>query len=608
MDDQARRRFQVDLRGLIDLLSRHLYSSPAVFVREMLQNGVDAIQARRQIEPQHVGTIQIELIESEEGPATLLFQDDGIGLTETQIHEFLATIGQSSKRAEMVDRSGGFLGQFGIGLLSCFMVTDEIVVITKSAEEPDQSAVEWRGNANGTYTVRRLSQSFQPGTQVFLRAKGGADEFFDASRILALARDYGEYLQTKIEFTTAGTTCLVNTAAPWELDFADPGARDRLLEHGKETFGHDFLDAIPLRSSVGEVEGVAYVLSLPVHAGAHQSHRVYLKNMLLSNKAHDILPEWAFFVQCVVNARTLSPTASREAFYEDDLLEQARDALGDDLRRYLVDLARHEPNRFQKLLNVHQLAIKALALDDPECLELFADWFTFETTLGTLTLGEFRQDRQVIHYVPSRDQFRQIAQVAASESLAVINAGYVYDVEILDRIEALYSDLTVEQFDVADLSDRFEELSLEERDETLELERLSDAVLQRYKCIVDIVKFHPEELPAIYITNADADFLRSVEQTQDVADELWSDVLGGIAEGITTVYACLHLNYRNPVVRRICRLRDREAQRRCIEMLYIQALLLGHFPLGQNEIKLLNEGLLGLIDWALASQEDDADA
>ena len=38
-------------------------------------------------------------------------------------------------------------------------------------------------------------------------------------------------------------------------------------------------------------------------------------------------------------------------------------------------------------------------------------------------------------------------------------------------------------------------------------------------------------------------------------------------------------------------------------MLYVQALLLGHFPLQRDEVKLLNQGLLGLIDWALDVRE-----
>lgn len=39
------------MHGLVDLLSHHLYSSPRVYLRELLQKGVDAITARRALDP-----------------------------------------------------------------------------------------------------------------------------------------------------------------------------------------------------------------------------------------------------------------------------------------------------------------------------------------------------------------------------------------------------------------------------------------------------------------------------------------------------------------------------------------------------------------------------
>ena len=49
-ENAAAHQFQVDLRGVIDLLSRHIYSGPRVYLRELLQNAVDAISARRSID------------------------------------------------------------------------------------------------------------------------------------------------------------------------------------------------------------------------------------------------------------------------------------------------------------------------------------------------------------------------------------------------------------------------------------------------------------------------------------------------------------------------------------------------------------------------------
>ena len=59
MDETAAHAFQVDLRGLVDLLSHHLYSSPRVYMRELMQNAVDAITARQRRDPQAPAAIKI---------------------------------------------------------------------------------------------------------------------------------------------------------------------------------------------------------------------------------------------------------------------------------------------------------------------------------------------------------------------------------------------------------------------------------------------------------------------------------------------------------------------------------------------------------------------
>ena len=51
-----REQFQVDLRGIVDLLSQHLYSSNRVYLRELMQNARDAIAARAQLEPGLAGS------------------------------------------------------------------------------------------------------------------------------------------------------------------------------------------------------------------------------------------------------------------------------------------------------------------------------------------------------------------------------------------------------------------------------------------------------------------------------------------------------------------------------------------------------------------------
>ena len=55
--------------------------------------------------------------------------------------------------------------------------------------------------------------------------------------------------------------------------------------------------------------GAAYVLPFRPSLAAQGSHRVYLKGMLVSESARNLVPEWAFFVKCVVDASQLRPNA-----------------------------------------------------------------------------------------------------------------------------------------------------------------------------------------------------------------------------------------------------------------------------------------------------------
>ncbi len=56
------KNFRVNLGGVIRLLSDHLYSGPEVYVRELLQNGVDALTARQHLNPTHDGSVRVERI------------------------------------------------------------------------------------------------------------------------------------------------------------------------------------------------------------------------------------------------------------------------------------------------------------------------------------------------------------------------------------------------------------------------------------------------------------------------------------------------------------------------------------------------------------------
>ncbi|HEX8869059.1 MAG TPA: ATP-binding protein, partial [Lentzea sp.] len=197
--------FRVDLRGIIDLLSHHLYSSPRVYVRELLQNAVDAITARRELDPSCPAEVTITCGQE------LRITDTGVGLTEDEVHELLSTLGRTSKRDELGFAREGFLGQFGVGMLSCFLVASSVTVITRSAR--GGSGVRWEADSSGNYTVSVVDGDVPIGTTVVLSASRGNEHWLEADVVRPLVTDYGDLLPAVVTLDGAPVT---RGERPWD--------------------------------------------------------------------------------------------------------------------------------------------------------------------------------------------------------------------------------------------------------------------------------------------------------------------------------------------------------------------------------------------------------
>ncbi|MDN3578049.1 HSP90 family protein [Chitinimonas viridis] len=599
-------RFQINLTGLIDLLSNHLYTRPDVFVRELMQNATDAIHARCQLAPQHQGSIHIHL---DDDAQAVTFVDNGIGLTEAEMHRFLAVIGESSKRGEWVGQTQDYIGQFGIGLLACFIVADQIELVSRSAADADAPTLRWSGRPDGTYDIGEAPPRTEPGTSVRLVCKPAFQHLFSLDTLRESAQHYGGILPWPIDLVHLGQNNRVNTseridAFPWDAShLPHTQQRQYWIELGERMLGAEIFDAIPLESTVGGVDGIAFVLARASLQSGRNRHHVYLKRMLLSDSVDNLLPSWAFFVRCIVNCTDLHPTAARNAFSEDDKLRLTQAELGHCLRRYLINLAEQEPQRLQQLLSYHHVALKALALEDDEFFKLFAQWFPLETNYGNTTLQEYLKRNQQILYTQKVDEFRQIAQIAAAQHIDVINGGYIYDAELLARHGELFPLVPVRSVQPSDISHELQGLSPDQEARYQPFLKVAATVLEPFDCRPKLKIFEPADLPTLFISNREATINRQVDHCTEVADDLWQGVLVQLQSEAKSE---LCFNFGHTLIRRLAQHPDLALVERVIQVLYVQSLLMGHYPLGRSELAMMSDGLSGLLEWSVMGTKGTA--
>ncbi|MFI5797138.1 HSP90 family protein [Streptomyces sp. NPDC051677] len=584
--------FQVDLRGLVDLLSHHLYSSPRVYLRELLQNAVDAITARRTDEPDAPARVRLFAADGR-----LRVEDSGVGLTEADVHSLLATIGRSSKRAEgLQDVRSDFLGQFGIGLLACFVVAERIRVVSRSARTPDAPPVEWTARDDGSYTVRTLphEERPEPGTTVHLVARAGAGEWLTEPRVLALARDFGSLLPYDVR---VGAEAVTDLPAPWDRAYASPANRRvALARHCHELFGFTPLDSVELDVPLAGIRGVAYVLPSAVSPAQRAGHRVHLKGMLLTERGEQLLPDWAFFVRCVLDTDSLRPTASRESLYEDETLAAVREALGERIRSWLTGLAAGDPERLAAFLEVHHLGVKSLARHDREMLRTMLPWLPFETTDGRLSLEEFAQRHPVVHFTRTVEEYRQVAPIASAQGVGVINGGYTYDSELVEALPSVRPGTVVAELDADTVTAHLDAVDPADELALAGFLAAARAKLDPLGCDIVLRAFHPLSVPALHLDDRAARHEQARAQAEAQADDLWAGILGSLRGSAPR--ARLVLNHLNPLIRRISSLNDPELIGTATESLYGQALLMAQRPLRPADSALLNRAFIGLLEWA----------
>lgn len=576
--------FQVNLKGMIELLSEHIYSSPNVFVRELLQNGIDAITARRNIDESFPGEINVYV--NEKHPE-IIFEDNGIGLSEDEVHKFLSVIGQSSKRGDILEKD--YIGKFGIGLLSCFVVSNEIVVETRSLYRKHHG-IRWKGKADGTYTIEKIEEEMPAGTKVILHPKKEWKLFFEEEELKKNILYFGGALPVKISLIKGDEKKLLTEGLPVWLN--PDSTKEELLQYGKQTFNIGFLDAFRMSSATGEIEGVGFIMPYKIQFTGSKEHKVYLKRMFLCEHAGNLFPEWASFVKCVINTNTLKPTASRESLMDNEDLKAAKKELNTAFKEYLRLISVSNTNTLEEIIDTHHLYIKALAAEDSELLKLFVDFIPFETNKGMMNFRSLKAYNDEIFYTPSMDDFRQIRRIAGSQGKTVINAAYSFENDLIRKISIVFPNIRITKITPHDILSNLGEAVIDRKFAIFE-ER-ANKVLKANYCKAQIKKFEPEDTPVIYVANDEALNNKNISSLANTANPFASTLHGFIKKKEEST-PTLCFNKDNVLINDLIDLDDETLFEAVINILYVQSLMLGNYPVNKKEMTVFNDSIYKLL-------------
>ena len=133
----------IEFDSVLRAISKQIYETPHAFLRENVQNAIDAVRIQALRDGKDAGGAEY-VIEVRVGGGQVSVRDNGIGMSRKDLQGFFWTIGSSGKRGEEA-KEAGCVGMFGIGGFANFGVCDRLVVTSKDSVSATGTATSLSG-------------------------------------------------------------------------------------------------------------------------------------------------------------------------------------------------------------------------------------------------------------------------------------------------------------------------------------------------------------------------------------------------------------------------------------------------------------------------------
>jgi len=210
-------RFEFDRQAALDLLTQELYNQdPHSFVRELMQNSVDAIDARRDLLVQTTGaTIHGAIdvsIDGDDASIRITWSDNGIGMDMETIRSYFAVLGRTwydSLEFRELRRSCLPIARFGIGILSAFAVADSLYITTRREGTPASDGLRVFIPRSGQYFRIHSSDDIPIGTSIILDLKPSILDTVSIESVRNAIRETNGFVEHRTVVRVNGSTYLV---------------------------------------------------------------------------------------------------------------------------------------------------------------------------------------------------------------------------------------------------------------------------------------------------------------------------------------------------------------------------------------------------------------
>ena len=630
----------INSENIFPIIKKWLYSDHDIFIRELVSNGCDAVTKLKKLsgmgefdEPE--GTkYRVDVLVSPEDK-TIKFIDNGIGMTEDEVNEYINQIafsGAEAFLAQYKDKTNEdqIIGHFGLGFYSAFMVADKVTIDTLSYKE-NAVPVHWECDG-GTEFSMEDGDRMERGTEITLYLNEDSFEFSNEYRVREVLEKYCSFMPVEIYFTNEDAEEPEKEDIPDVVDVdTEEAEKEESVEEGEDhevsldeddeeeeednspkpvneihplwtkhpndcteeeykefyrnTF-HDYREPlfwIHLNMDYPfNLKGILYFPKINTQYDTIEGTiKLYNNQVFIADNIKEVIPEYLLLLKGCIDCPDLPLNVSRSALQNDGFVKKISNYITKKVAEKLSGMCKTDRENYEKYWDDISPFIKFGCIRDEKFNDKMTDYIIFKNMEGKyITLPEYLEAgkesyENKVFYITDEVAQSQYINMFKEQNMDAVYLTHNIDNTFITHLEQKNPDVKFLRLD-SDLTENFkEELSEEESKEITEkLAEIFKKATGKEALILKVEKLKNADIPSMITVS---------EQTRRMAEMMEMYGMSNSMTGMGEQGETLVLNLNNELVQYVMNNTEGENTDMICQQVYDLARLANH-PLKPEEM------------------------
>lgn len=550
----AKGTLNIHSENILPIIKKWLYSDHEIFVRELVSNSCDAIQKVKILRDQghEISSEDFRIdVKIDKAAKTITFSDNGVGMDADEVQRYIAQIAFSGaedfvEKYQSKKESDQFIGHFGLGFYSAYMVSDKVEIDTLSYK-PQAEAAFWSCDGSTEYTLEK-GQRTTRGTTIVLFVNAESEEFLEEHRLKGVLQHYCSFLPYPIFLNDTQ----INPKEPLWIKSPSECKESDYLEFYSYLYPMDEPPLFWMHLNVDypfHLKGILYFPHVRKDFDfAKNSIKLYCNRVFVSDNCKDVIPDYLMVLRGVIDSPDIPLNVSRSYLQMDRTVRQLSNHISKKVADSLSTLYKSDQPRYEASWKDISPIVKLGAVQDEKFYDKVKDLLIWKTNEGSwVTLNDYLernkskiQDKVLYTF---EDKHNGLLDLYKQKQVDVLLADFRLDPYVFNKLESKNAPIQFKRID-AEVGDHLvdkdkEKIVLDEEGKT-EAGRLADFYrrnLDDSKLEVEAKSLASTDLPALIVIDENERRMRDYMLTMDPEGKL------GLGTKRTLV-----LNTNNPLV------------------------------------------------------------